>query len=383
MATYYVRTDGVDTASGANDTNNVTTGAWRTISKALTTMVAGDIGYVRGSAGNAGSYPTSSPDYTETAFISSNSGSAASGWIRLVANPAGPMPTILTTYGMLIYNPSFVELNGLYIATTGANFNTNGVIFAGGVMSVRDCVINLGTQNIVGVNLKTGSEMIGGEVYGGSASPSAGSGGYGIQTMNYGVLIEGVRVRYCRDHGIYIGDANCSTQVRNCLIYGNVGDGVHSTQNAVGVAISRIIGNTIHGNSGHGVQLSGTNGAAYHAVRNNIITGHTQSGKAGISVATSTSDARKAGWGFNNVWNNTSDYSNVTADATDLSVDPDYVDAANGDLTPQEATLKGAAFPTAFGSVSNELWVGAVQPVAAAGGGPAANLRQVTNIGTY
>jgi hypothetical protein len=41
-ATYYVRKDGIDTASGLNDTNNATTGAWLTIQKAADTMVAGD-----------------------------------------------------------------------------------------------------------------------------------------------------------------------------------------------------------------------------------------------------------------------------------------------------------------------------------------------------
>ncbi len=39
---YYVRPDGHDTASGANNTGNTTTGAWLTLQKAANTMVAGD-----------------------------------------------------------------------------------------------------------------------------------------------------------------------------------------------------------------------------------------------------------------------------------------------------------------------------------------------------
>ena len=41
-ATYYVRTDGHDAATGVNDTTNASTGAWLTLSKALTTATAGD-----------------------------------------------------------------------------------------------------------------------------------------------------------------------------------------------------------------------------------------------------------------------------------------------------------------------------------------------------
>ncbi len=41
-ATYYIRTDGHDTASGANNTTDGTTGAWLTVQHAADTMVAGD-----------------------------------------------------------------------------------------------------------------------------------------------------------------------------------------------------------------------------------------------------------------------------------------------------------------------------------------------------
>lgn len=41
-ATYYVRTDGHDTASGLNNTNDAATGAWLTIKKGAATASAGD-----------------------------------------------------------------------------------------------------------------------------------------------------------------------------------------------------------------------------------------------------------------------------------------------------------------------------------------------------
>lgn len=43
MALYYVRTDGHNTASGLNNTNNLTTGAWATLEYASTHVTSGDI----------------------------------------------------------------------------------------------------------------------------------------------------------------------------------------------------------------------------------------------------------------------------------------------------------------------------------------------------
>ncbi len=111
---------------------------------------------------------------------------------------------------------------------------------------------------------------------------------------------------------------------------------------------SYVLGNTINANLANGVNVTGSNGAIYQIIRNNNITNHVTSGKFGIKVATSSSDPRKVAWGWNNVWNNNTDYSNVTADATDLSVDPGYANASTGDFTPSTTSLRGAAMPTTF-----------------------------------
>ena len=311
-----------------------------------TSVVAGNTVYVRATAGNASSYPTSSLDYTLSTFFTPTAGSESGGYVKWIGYNG--MPTIGSP-GLGYYNMTYNWLENLYVVATATTNGGLGVVNFGVTCLMKSCVVNMNLQaGVVGVSLTSGSELLDSEIYGGGTSPTASSGADGVKLNNYGNLVHGCRVRHCRGPGVAHASVSTSSAVLNSTVRGCVGDGINIAQDTASIGLARVLGCTIDGNGGDGVSVAGTNGAASCVLRNNNVTNHVGSGKAGIRVATSSSDKRKPAWGWNNVWNNTTNYTNVTADATDLSVDPNYADAANGDFTPQEATLEGAGFPTTF-----------------------------------
>lgn len=295
---------------------------------------------VRASAGNSSSYPTSSLDYTISSYFTPTNGSASAGWVKWIGYNG--IPTIGTNGGMILTQYQWWE-NLYVVAITAGGVASYGLLGCSNAV-VKKCIINCNNlASVVGINISQGvvSET---EFYGGTTSPSVSAGAYLLSMGAYGGSVDGCTLRYGRDHGIYcLSDAGL--QVRNTRIYRCVSNGIHTLLGST--ARGEIINNTIDANQGHGIRIDGTNDATFWTIRNNNITNHTQASKYGISVATSSSDKRKADWGYNNVWNNTSNYENVTADSTDFSVDPGYTDASTGNFTPSNTALK-AAFPTSF-----------------------------------
>lgn len=343
-------------------------GAARQLSDALgTACVPGNTIYVRATAGNASSYPTSSPDYTIGSSFTPSSGSAAVGLIKWIGENG--VPTIQTP-GLAMNGFSFVHFEGLYFYANGNTSGTIGILSAGANTVILDCIFNTNSQSSQhGIYFSTGQgTAIGNEVYSGSTSPTSATN-TGIVATGNGCLIMGNKVRYMRGKGIDCTGSGCDVLFNT--VYGCVDNGISTA--VASTVVCHILNNTINGNSGHGIAVSGSNGAAWCVIANNVITNHTGSGKHGISVTTSSSDPRKLAWRGNIFNGNTTDYSNVSADATDQAIDPDYVNAAGGDFTPQEATLEGAAYPQYVGAptggANNYLWPGSLQPQDAGGGG--------------
>lgn len=107
-ATYYVRTDGHDTASGANDTANASTGAWLTINHATATAVAGD-------TINVG--PGNFPEEVRCADHAGSNGSP----VTIQATTPGA-----TMVGSFTLEEPYINLSGFYV-TNKSVFGAGGV----------------------------------------------------------------------------------------------------------------------------------------------------------------------------------------------------------------------------------------------------------------
>lgn len=302
-------------------------------------VVPGNTVFLRATAGNAASFPTTSLDYAIAGFATPTPGDEANGLVRWVGENG--VPTIGSP-GLGFYQCAFQSWEGLYFAATSNGTGTFGVLNMN-TSRVLGCTINLNLQaTLLGIFAQS-SEILGTEVYGGGTSPTSSSGSYGISLGSYNNVVRSCKVHHCRDHGIFTPlDGNT---VVDCQIYGNAGNGVEAESTATAI-FSSIAGNTIVANGGHGVNLQSTAAASIYEVINNMITDHAGSGKAGINCAdgtTAVNDRRKRMIDYNNVHGNTSNYANVSAGAHDLSVDPSYNNAGAFDYTPTNAAVKAGA----------------------------------------
>ncbi|MCB1852963.1 MAG: right-handed parallel beta-helix repeat-containing protein, partial [Gammaproteobacteria bacterium] len=119
-----------------------------------------------------------------------------------------------------------------------------------------------------------------------------------------------------------------SPRIENNLIVENSSYGVYAT----GSAMPILRNNTIDRNGGYGLYLSSALDVDA-IVENNIITRNETGWYRGENATR----------GFNNVWRNGTDYSAVTAAATDLSSDPQYLDPYSGDWRLAEGSPSKSA----------------------------------------
>lgn len=159
---------------------------------------------------------------------------------------------------------------------------------------------------------------------------------------SYGILPDGAILNAvgCRflSNSIGIAHPGINSNIEECLIYNNVGAGI--TDLGYYAYGCRIKNCTINGNGGDGIASSGGL-KAYSIINNNI----TNNAGYGINAAVGQ-DAISALVDFNNFYNNTSGpYLNISAGLNDKALDPQYVDAANGNFTIQNTALIGTGFP--------------------------------------
>lgn len=142
--------------------------------------------------------------------------------------------------------------------------------------------------------------------------------------------------------GIAFGIATTGDiSVVNCLVYANGGDGISWAAECSPL----LIGNTIHGNGGNGIDVSASSVFGHCVIANNQITGNTLLGINVSSGSAEITDANKAFVDFNNFWDNDGgDRQNISAGPNDTAVDPAYVNAAAGNFEVGQS-VRAQGFP--------------------------------------
>lgn len=169
-------------------------------------------------------------------------------------------------------------------------------------------------------------------------------------------------IRDCGGRGIN-SDSNGAGGLRiiNCIVENCTSDGIYLDVDNIGRDIN-IVGCTINGNGGDGIDLTNQSFVRLTCIKNNI----TNNGGYGLNMYSGAGYFNQED--YNNFYNNTSgDRNNISAGAHDISVDPQYVNAANSNFTPQnDVTLIEIVNPS---GVSSFEWIGAIQPTESGGSG--------------
>jgi hypothetical protein len=358
VTTYYV--DGAVGNDGNLGTSEGAGNAWATIQQALDTVAAADIVYVKASAtynealttstaGTAGS-PIVFEGYTTTpgdegiATNDGTTGSLAEGWTPISGN----------NY--------YVWKNFRFTNFTGTAF---GNLLADHVYLYRIEADNSGSG---GIELDDSCEIVGCHAHDNT--------GDGMAVGSFGTFYR------CISHN-NTGDgfeATAGMAVIDCLSYENTGNGLNwAGANAYGI----FTGNTIVASSASaqtGMALGISNTANRFICCNNTVSGYSGIGGKGIDTA---AIGQRALIFNNNLYDNETNYDNEGDLGGGTTGDPDFVNAASDDYTPDTTSpLIAAGFdvsdvPNAATQTSQTATVGALlrATVSASGGAGVANKR--------
>lgn len=284
-------------------------------------------------------------------------GSTVSGRIKIVGykQGGGTGRPCIGTSGLLLNNASFWHLENLkFIFTHTAGLTAHG-IFAGN-QDFKNTVVNV----IVDVN---GLDADGLTVYHAYNCEVRNTGGTtagtrsGIKCVSYPAVIVGCVVRDVRGNGF--SDGSQSSGYVNCIADSCKANGFVVASSAVGAFM---INCTAYNCTGDGVAMTTATACTQTSIINCTLESN---GSNAIDCRVGTSllnDKRRAIWVTNNAYNSATLYNAVTAPDTDLNVDSQFTNAANGDLSVG-TNLKAKGSPKTFrsGEVTSYVDIGAVQ----------------------
>lgn len=314
-------------------------------------VVAGNTVYIKPSALNALTYPTTGLDYTLSSGYTATSGAYGSGLVKWIGD--GGMPTIGTQgFGL---GGIGQRMENLYFVALSNGSPSSGVISPDSSSVVNNCIINLNNNVRYGIvagytTTIMNTEINGiGAVTGSTAPPSYSVNGYGIYINGDSVSILNSSIHHCASDGINDFSWYLAIVVMNCKIWKNAGNGINYLIGGSSNGIDLIIGCTIDANMKSGILMSAGGGALWSIiVFNNSITNHTQSSMFGIKILNGTlavNNSEKHFLDYNNLYNNTTNISsNVSVDPNSISIDPGYSSASTGEFTPSNSAMQ-VGFP--------------------------------------
>ncbi len=278
--------------------------------------------------------------------------------------------------GILWFTGSYVWVKNLSLFQSNATWTTH-TWFDVTTASYYNCIFD--TNGIDGqvAQFGNGSNASGAMLCceirntGGGAAAST---NFGIAHRHGGGFIYGVWIHGLRSNGIISN--GCYGAMHNCLINGNGGDGYKDTETDGSAPIPLVIMNcTFDANGGHGLNFA-ANGISNHIIANNIISNHVGASKYAVNFAdTNKLNTQKYRYlfGYNDYYGNTTNFNTVSSAVTwsinpavdgplvgDLTVDPQYANAAGNDFTPGVNVKNLGLFSYALPNTAYKINMGGV-----------------------
>lgn len=186
-----------------------------------------------------------------------------------------------------------------------------------------------------------------------SGGGAAGTG-FGIKHKHGGGFIYGTWIHDLRGRGVWA--VGCYGINQNCVIDHCGSDGFYNDETDSSAPIPIIFcSNTVDANGGHGLNFA-ANSMHNVAVFNNIISNHTGASKYGVNFADTyklNTQKYRYLFGFNNYYGNTTNFNSISSTPTwalnpsqdaqlvgDLTLDPQYTNAAGDDWSPSGNNMK-------------------------------------------